>query len=239
MLPKAWAAFFITEGGAVMGPTVLIIRTAICAVCGVAIGIIGIILAKLLLKQRNLEYVNSKKTDVLLSLAMAVPGGAVGAFTSGVALPICGLLLLCICVCISYADTYARVIPNQTVLAILVLGLAFGIPTLCGVENFLKFNIVQSLIGFVVCFIVFALPGLFGKKVGAGDIKLAAATGFFLGIYYALIAVVVMGVLVIVYGIFQRKLPLLSYMKTEIPMGPFITVGLMAAFILTYALPIK
>lgn len=219
--------------------TTYIIRIVICAVCGAGAGIAGIYLTRLLLKQRSLEYRVTPIAEKIIVAAMAIPGGAIGAFTTGIALPICGMLMLCVCVTIAITDWYQRIIPNQTVLAILVLALAFGMPTMFGAYNFLKFDIIQSLIGLVVCFVVFALPGLFKKNVGAGDIKLAGAMGFFLGINYALVAIMLMGILVIVYGLFQRKMPILSFIKSQIPMGPFITLGLMSSFLLTYALPIS
>ena len=212
-----------------------IIRILACALLGVGAGVLGVYFAKLLLKQRGLEYSLSKKTERITVCLMALPGGAIGAFCGGYVLPICGLCLLCICVTVSLTDFTNRIIPNQGVLALLLLSLAFGIPSMCGVKGFPEFDVVQSLIGLAVCFVVFSLPGLFGKKVGAGDIKLAAAMGFCLGINYALLAIAVMGMMVILYGMLQRRLPIMGFLKTQIPMAPFITVGCMAAFILSGA----
>ena len=210
-----------------------IIRILVFAVLGVGVGIAGVYFAKLLLKQRRLEYSLTKKAEWLTVCLMALPGGAIGAFCGGYFLPVCGLCLLCICLTVSLTDFTNRIIPNQGVLALLLLSLAFGIPSMCGVKGFPEFDIVQSLIGLAVCFLVFALPGLFGKKVGAGDIKLAAAIGFCLGIDYALLAIAIMGVLVILYAMVQRRLPLMGFLKTQIPMAPFITVGCMASFVLS------
>ncbi len=214
---------------------IFIIRILVCALLGVGVGFAGVYFAKLLLKQRGLEYSLTKKAERLIICLMGLPGGAIGGFCGGYFLPVCGLCLLCICLTVSLTDFTNRIIPNQGVLALLLLSLAFGIPSMCGVKGFPEFDIVQSLIGLAVCFAVFALPGLFGKKVGAGEIKLAAAMGFCLGINYALLAIALMGILVILYAMAQRRLPLMGFLKTQIPMAPFITVGCMASFVLSGA----
>ena len=64
--------------------------------------------------------------------------------------------------------------------------------------------------------------------------KLAAAMGFLLGFGNALLAIVVMGVLMLGYSMAQRKMPLLTFLKTDIPMGPFISAGMMFAWMLPY-----
>lgn len=215
-----------------------IIRIVLSAAGGAAVGAAGTFFAGVLLRRRERTYSVSRGKKLLFIPGAAVIGGVIGACTEGVPRPICGLLLLGVLITVSLTDWLHRIIPNETVLAILLLALAFGIPTLCGAQQFLYFDIVQSLIGLVVCFVVFAIPGLFGKKVGAGDVKLAAAVGFFLGINYALLAIAIMGLLVIVWGVLQRQMPVLAYLKSSIPMGPFIAVGLLASFILSNALPI-
>ena len=96
------------------------------------------------------------------------------------------------------------------------------------------FRVLSSLIGMVFCLLVFSAPGLMGKRVGAGDIKLAAAMGFLLELQTTLIAIVVMGVLMLGYSVFQRKMPLLVFLKTDIPMGPFLAAGMLLAWMLPY-----
>ena len=206
-------------------------RILLSALGGLVCGVLGILLAKFLLHRRGLDDPFTAKNGYLPIIAMLLPGAAVGAFTGGIVPPIVGLLLMICCLTVSVTDCAHRILPNEAVLAILLIKLLFGIPTLCGVQGFLPFDLIQSLIGLACCFAVFALPGLFGKKVGAGDIKLAAAAGFFLGINYALLAVMLMGVFVIIYSIVQRKVPFLSFFKTYIPMGPFIAAGLFIAYL--------
>lgn len=212
--------------------TEIIIRTMIFAICGLGASQASRIWTMSLMKNRSLDYTLSKKTEILLTVAMIVLGGITGAVTVGIAYPVTGILLLIICETVTVTDWNHRVIPNPAVLAIMVLKLITLIPSLLNMEGAMSFEILQSLIGLAACFFVFTLPGLIGKNVGAGDVKLAAAMGFFLGIYYSLLGVVFMGLLVVAYVFAQRRMPILMFIKTDIPMGPFIAAGMYAAFIL-------
>ena len=209
----------------------LLLRVICFALTGVLSGILGIFLARRLLRDRSLVYSLSPKTEFAFCSAMALPGGAVGGYTTGWVFPVCGALLICICTAFTVTDQMHRIIPNQTVLAVLGLKLFGGLPSLFGVQGFLPFDPVQSLIGMAVCFAIFSLPGFFGKHVGAGDIKLAAAMGFFLGFEYALIGIVFMGMLVIIYSVLQRKVPFPAFLRTQIPMGPFLAAGLFFSYL--------
>ena len=202
--------------------------------CGAAAGFCCGLAAKywvrFLLKQRGLRYSLTAKTEWLLCIAATVLGGILGGLTEGIPMLVAGLVLLLVSAVITVTDFSHRIIPNPAVLAILLLKLLLAVPALLGVPGFPAFELIPSLIGLAACFVLFSLPGLFGKNVGAGDVKLAAAMGFFLGIYGALLAVVVMGVLVLGYGVVQRQVPVLTFFKSYIPMGPFIAVGMLAAF---------
>ena len=208
-----------------------IIRVLCFALLGSGIGAAGIFWVRAIVKKRNLTYELNQKTEWIFVLVMALPGGLLGALTAGWIVPISGLILSGICGAAALTDLIYRIIPNETVLAVIGLKLLFGLPTVFGAEGFLPFDPVQSLLGLVVCFLLFSLPGLFGKKVGAGDIKLAGAMGFFLGLRFSLIGVVIMGLLVIGFSLVQGQMPVLKFLKEKIPMGPFITAGLFTAFI--------
>ena len=209
----------------------LILRISCCAAAGFGCGVASLAWIRRLVRNRELLFPLSRRASRILIAAAVLLGGAVGGLTSGIVPPICGLLLMCICITASVIDWTHRIIPNDTILALLALALAGGLPTLFGLDGFLPFNLWLSLAGLAACFAVFALPGLFGKQVGAGDVKLAAAMGFFLGLGNALLGVVLMGALVILYSCLQRKLPILEFLKTQIPMGPFITAGLFVVYL--------
>lgn len=208
-----------------------ILRLLCCTAAGLGCGFAAGLWIRRLERQRHLEHRLSEKADRLLPVVTALLGAVIGAVTTGFIMPVYALLLLCVCTVVAVMDWCHRVIPNPAVLAVFALKLLFGIPALLGVPGFPEWSIVQSLIGLVACFVVFSLPGFLGKNVGAGDIKLAAAMGFLLGIYEALAAVVIMGLLILGYVMVQHRIPMLQFLKTNIPMGPFIAVGMLAVLL--------
>lgn len=183
-----------------------------------------------LLLRRGKTFSLTGKAKLLLGAADAAVGGILGLLIPEIPALLCGILLLIVCTVLSVTDWVHRLIPNPAVLAILALTLLFGVPALLGVPGFPSFRPLQSLIGLAVGLGLFALPGLFGKNVGAGDIKLAGAMGFFLGIYPMLLGLIVMGLLVIGYGLVQSRVPVLKFFRSYIPMGPFIAAGMLTAF---------
>ena len=127
-----------------------------------------------------------------------------------------------------------RIIPNPTVLAIFALKLLLIAGALLNIPGAPSFGLLSSLGGMVFCFLVFSAPALMGKQVGAGDIKLAAAMGFLLGFGSSLLAVPFMGLLILGCSMVQRQMPLLAFLKTDIPMGPFIAAGMMITCVVPY-----
>ena len=209
----------------------LIIRM-ICGVAGGAFaGLAARVWIRKLQNERGFEYSLTRGNEICLIGITAAIGGAAAVLTEGIGTPLCAILLLCISAVISVIDWTNRIIPNQTVLAV------FGVKLLsvvCGLfegTSLKDMELWQSLLGMLACFLVFSFPGVLGKKVGAGDVKLAAAMGFLLGTYSALLGVVIMGVMILAFSFLQNKVPVMQFFKTNIPMGPFITVGMMAAFV--------
>ncbi len=177
-------------------------------------------LSRLLIKRRDLESRMAKKHLAIMLPCLAVLGGVIG-WRAGFTLRAVYLfLLLADAAVIFYMDALHRIIPNELVLAILVLAAGFGL------TKVIPFQIWSSLIGFAVCFLAFFVPGLFGKSVGAGDVKLAAAMGFALGITRSMYAIAGMGALVLLYMLFARGMPLAERLKSVIPMGPFLALAL-------------
>ena len=199
-------------------------------ICGVALGAALSVLVRfvsgLLLKQRGFAPEMERKHFWMLLAGLALIGGVIG-WRAGISFRgLYLILLLFVSACVFYIDAKHRVIPNILVLSILVLAAVFGF------TGAITFNIWQSLLGLAVCFIIFFLPSLFGKQVGAGDIKLAASMGFALGLIGGLYAVAAMGALVVLYVLLERDIPLVKMFKTMIPMGPFLALSLVAMSIL-------
>ncbi len=174
----------------------------------------------LLQKRRGLAQDMEQKHLWILLAGLALFGGVIG-WRAGFSLR--GLYLILVLftsACVFYIDARHRVIPNELVLAILALAAVFGL------TGAIPFQIGSSLLGLAACFVIFFLPGLLGKRVGAGDIKLASAMGFALGLTGSLYAIAAMGALVLLYVLIDRRAPLPQQLKEMIPMGPFLALAL-------------
>lgn len=129
-----------------------------------------------------------------------------------------------LCLCIGAVDWVIKKIPNSLLLALMSSKVAFLIIG----EDFT--DVKKSLLGFAAASIIFAIPVLFKLNVGAGDTKLAAVTGFYLGISGFLQAMIIMAVLITFYGIYLmiRKQ---GGFRTKTAMGPYLAFGLICTLI--------
>ena len=196
------------------------------AVLGAALVVPIRLICAFLLKQRGFAPEMEPKHFIILLTSLLLSGGVIG-WRAGFSFQALYLILiLMVAACVFYIDAKYRVIPNELVLAILVLSAVFGF------AGAISFQIWSSLLGFIACFVIFFLPGLFGKNVGAGDVKLAAAMGFALGLTGSLYAVACMGLLVLAYVLLNNRTPFLQRLKEMIPMGPFLAVALVVVSLL-------
>lgn len=199
-----------------------ILTIAGASVAGGALKLPASALKRALLSSRGLEcHEESRFERFGLPIVMAIAGGLF-AWRAGFSLRLVYLLLtLLVCTVIATVDISHRIIPNELILATLALSAIFGLTGL------IRFDILSSLAGFACCFAVFMLPCALSKKVGAGDVKLAAAMGFSLGLTGSLYAIALMGALILLYTLSERSMPLLKTMKSLIPMGPFIAAAML------------
>jgi len=128
------------------------------------------------------------------------------------------LVELSLCRMVTLFDLKYRIIPNKLVLPMLVAALVFCLLGYTGA------GLLSSLAGLGAVGIIFLLPFLFGKKVGGGDMKLAAVIGFCAGLYDALLVVAIMGALILLYTVYANRNPLAA-LKQFVPMGPFVTAA--------------
>lgn len=128
------------------------------------------------------------------------------------------LISLSLCWVATMFDLRYRIIPNELILILLATA---AVSSLLG---FTGADIISSLEGFLVCGVLFVVPFLFGKKVGGGDVKLAAAIGLCAGLQNALLCIIIMGMLILLYT-FVQKSTFLSFLHQFIPMGPFVTAA--------------
>ena len=189
-------------------------------------------LSRRLLTVRNKEYRETRKMYLLQLLISALLGGGIG-YRFGFSLQSLFLiLLLFVGNVISFTDIQCRIIPNDMIITIFGIKLVFGILALMKVGNLPKWNPLLSLAGFAVLAAIFFLPVIFGKKIGFGDIKLAMAMGFAAELMPGLYAICLMGVLVVIYGILQRQVPFIGFLKMDFPMGPFLCTALILALLI-------
>lgn len=137
--------------------------------------------------------------------------------------PIIALLIavqITICVIIAFIDINIRIIPNECVLLIVVVGVVFQL------MNYGLKALLPAIVSMVVMMVVFTSVAAFVGfgKVGAGDVKLAGAMGLALGYPLIITGVGIMaGVLLgfIAVGMALKKIAL----ATMLPLAPFITAG--------------
>ena len=128
-------------------------------------------------------------------------------------------ILLVILVCIGVVDAGEKRIPNRLLLVMLA-GVAFA----CLLQGQLRFwdRLLGSLL---VCGILLFIRFLKTGAFGAGDIKLLAASGLYLGVGKNLVALAI-GVLLAgafcMAGIMMKKID----RESEIPFGPFLCAGI-------------
>lgn len=105
---------------------------------------------------------------------------------------------------VSVSDVRSRRIPNRLVLWLALLGLIFSTVSLSGVRG-LGFGLAGLAVGFAIWFPFYPL-----RLLGAGDVKLFAAAGAWLGpglaLKAALISMLAGGVLALVVLVVQRRL---------------------------------
>ena len=210
-----------------------ILRIVIGVILGIACKLAADQVEKYLLKKREKAFCPGKKLTLALFIFSGCYGGFVCFLIPSPAKAVYLFLLLIVAETVTVTDLLHRLIPNDMVFALLLLSLGFGIPYLCGAKNFPEFHLWKSLLGFGVCFLIFLLPSAFSKQVGAGDVKLAAAIGFSLGLWNSLVAIVLMGALVLALTFLQKQIPTIKYLKEMIPMGPFLSLSLLVLWILT------
>lgn len=183
------------------------------------------------------EYVtNGGRWQTILPFVLCILNASVWALagdrTSRLIPAALNSLLFTLCILTALIDLQIRIIPNELVLAMLLLGLGLhlsdsGVASLPGAA--------LSLIGMMVLFTAAAAFVGFGK-VGAGDVKLAGAMGFALAYPGILNALLLMCGALIVYiglGLALRKLT----MRTMLPFAPFMMFGMAAQMALQFVYP--
>ncbi|NLW73579.1 MAG: prepilin peptidase [Clostridiales bacterium] len=202
---------------------------ALMIAAGAVAGLLSLMLTKILVRERS----ETMPLHVVLSHRLAPYGWcllcaawfAFVYYTGGGVLERAEYItVFVICLIIAAVDLVVKKIPNSMLLAlvaarILSLALRFDIEA-----------VKSSFLGFFAAAVIFAIPSFFGVSVGAGDMKLAAVAGLYLGPGGFLQAMVIMGALMSFYGIciLTRKT---GNLKTQAAMGPYLATGLIVTLV--------
>lgn len=197
--------------------------------CGAAAGWLCMLLSKKLITARTDEkvekwYLTNKLSPVFWCLTGSAGFGVIQAFGNEPVQKVQLITIFLICCCISAVDFSIRKIPNSLLLALIAVKVIFLI------VDFSKEKLFESFWGFGIASVIFAIPSFFKISVGAGDIKLAAITGFYLGTYGFLQAMIIMAISIALYGIYImiRKI---GNFKTKTAMGPYLAFGLICTLL--------
>ena len=180
-------------------------------------------------RMKNMELsLNPRYTSTYLKLGLCVLNGAVwvlsGMLTAYLPETVLISFLFTTAVIVTIIDIRIRIVPNELLLVMIVIGIAFQAvqfgfmailtSAICMIAMMVFFTIVAGIIGF--------------DKVGAGDVKLAGAMGLVLGYPNIISAMIIMCagfVIFSVVGIVIRKLT----MKSMLPFAPFMMIGMVVA----------
>ena len=136
-------------------------------------------------------------------------------------------ILFSLAILISMVDLQIHIIPNEFVLAMIIIGVAKQIRYF-DLQDLL--TAIGCMVGIGALFLI--VGGMLGlQKIGAGDVKLAAAMGFVLGYPAILTALLVMCISVLVYCFIGFSRYRLS-MKSMLPYAPFLMIGMVTSLII-------
>lgn len=137
--------------------------------------------------------------------------------------------VLCLCVVIvAWVDWRTRKIPNLLLL-LLLAGYIGG--WLYTGQNLFGISLQMIVLGFFTGLLLL-LPGYLLGKLGAGDVKLLAVYGLFIGPMGVVVCMALAGILMGLYAASQKfqaneTIPKHAAVDTRLPMGPFLAMGVL------------
>lgn len=140
------------------------------------------------------------------------------------------LIVTCLLMVILIYDARHKIIPDEIVYPLLLAGL---ISIIIKTAFFPTFSPVQAVLnGLLVALPFFLLWAVSrGRAMGFGDVKLALALGWMLGLSQGLAMVIISFWIGAIAGLFLLGLSRKYSMKSQIPFGPFVIA---AAFIVAF-----
>ncbi len=189
---------------------------------GLVMGLLSKMASALMIKKRqgsvdNSRMFNGLYINLIWALLCAAGYLAIGLlFYDNVFNMVECAIVFSICLMISVVDFQIRKIPNELLLALLILKIVILFIT--------HANPFNSIVGMLFAGVVFLFPAKFGKTIGMGDIKLAMVTGFYLSTIGFIQTTAIMGICLLFYWLYlvlTRK----GGLKTSAALGPYISLG--------------
>lgn len=174
---------------------------------------------------------NGRWSPALWISAGAVGFGIIALWTRELASGVEYMGIFLVLTSLSVVDGSIRKIPNELLLALLIL--KSGAIAISG--NPVSF--LPALAGLAAGFILFLIPSRIGISIGWGDIKLAAAAGFCLGIVGLFQAVLVMAAVLAIYSLYLI-ITKRGDLKTKVAIGPPLSLGMMVTLLFPLVLAI-
>ena len=206
----------------------ILIKALIAIVYGTVIGVITIPLSKKLASTRTEdpgELAPLGRISVKLLLIFAGVAFSAGlVFTAADDFPLLArnMLLLIPILSICAVDALVRKIPNPLLLSMLVIELVYVL-YYC-ISNKTTDIIPKIFVGFLLGMVVGILPGFLKIPMGAGDKKYMAVIGICIYATGYFQSMILMSLFVLIFYI-GLKITKKGNIKTQIPMGPFLSVG--------------
>lgn len=204
-----------------------VIKILIAVVYGIILGIITILLSRRLILNRTEETDKAdtlKKASVYILFLVLGMGASTAVMLTAqtTALAVRNLLLLIPIFGISCVDAVIRKIPNSLLLSMIVIQLAYAV-YFCITEK--SAELVGTMLGgAIISMLVCSIPPIFKIPIGAGDIKYSGVIGLSLYAFGYFQSMILMAVFVAIYFVYL-KVKKKGGMKTQIPMGPFLSIG--------------
>ena len=205
----------------------ILCKVLIAVIYGSVLGIITVPLSKKLAQTRTddpgvLAPLNRAYIRIGIAALGYIACAAVVFTAEDYALLIRNLLFLIPIFSLSVVDALVRKIPNPLLLSMLVIEAAYAVYHCISTKSvdILPGMFVGFLLGMIVCFI----PSLLKIPMGAGDIKYSGVIGISLyaaGYFQSMLFMALFVSLAYLYLKVSKK----GGMKTLIPMGPFLSIG--------------
>ncbi len=205
-----------------------IIVCILYGIIGIAFGLkipdLSVVIMEYKKGKDNIKKDNSVLYSNLFKISVTLFNGAVWVVTGfNITNPLIAFLIgaqITIGIILVFIDINIRIIPNELVIALFVMGIIFQLVNY-GFKSFL----IAVACMFVMIFVFTSVAAFVGfGKVGAGDVKLAGVMGLALGYPLIINAVGIMAIVLLIFiliGMAVKKI----YLSTMLPLAPFIVSG--------------